>query len=65
MGTLHLQLPKADGAMVLGHHHFVASSPMGWTESPQKQSHVHPFLTGKDPAEEEKDHLFLHPQWDW
>ena len=64
MGTLHLQLPKADGAMVLVHH-FVASSPMGWTESPQKQSHAHPFLTGKDPAEEEKDHLFLHPQWDW
>lgn len=56
--------PSLTGTVVLNHH-LVASSPLGWTEVPQKQSHPHPFLTGKDPVEEEKDHLFLHPQWDW
>lgn len=40
-------------------YHFPRSPRPSRTRPPS------PLLAGKDLSEEEKDHLFLHPQWDW
>lgn len=61
-------LPKTEReAMVLGSS-FCCKLPEegGVGRGPQEQSHPpSPCLGRKKLSEEEKDHLFLHPQWDW
>lgn len=47
-------------------HRFVASSPGGWARGPPgtEPPTQPPSRQERKLSEEEKDHLFLHPQWD-
>ena len=64
MGTPHRQLLKAErshgpGVVICCKLLYGGNQRSPRTEPP------HPFLGRNRQGEEEKDRLFLHPQWDW